>query len=63
MWSYSAPDRRPQPPVSLPLDGDEHVVRRHQQPQGQAAGLRLVTSSPAPRRSDTPGFTDIEETS
>jgi hypothetical protein len=43
MWSYSAPDRTPQPSAAPPHDGHEKVARRHQQPNAQASRLRLVT--------------------
>ena len=43
MWSYSAPDRTPQPPAAPTHDGNEKVARRHQLPIRQPANLRLVT--------------------
>ncbi len=43
MWSYSAPDRTPQPSAAPPHDGHEKVARRHQHPNGQPSKLRLVT--------------------
>jgi hypothetical protein len=45
MWSYSAPDRTPQPSAAPPHDGHEQVARRHQHPNGKASKLRLVTHS------------------
>ncbi len=42
MWSYSAPDRTPQPATAPPHDEHEKVARRHQQPIGYASKLRLV---------------------
>jgi hypothetical protein len=42
MWSYSAPDRTPQPSTAPSHDGDEKVARRHEHPQGQSSALRLI---------------------
>ena len=57
MWSYSAPDRTPKPPVAPPYDGVERVARRHQKPVPRGTRLRLVT------RQDTDIRYQEEETS
>ena len=51
MWSYSAPERTPQP-AAPPHDGNEKVARRHQHPNGQSSKLRLVTHT----ETDTSSF-------
>lgn len=50
MWSYGAPDATRQPPTASPIDGEEHVVRRHPANR-HPSRLRLVT---APHASDAP---------
>jgi hypothetical protein len=62
MWSYTAPDRRPQPVPSTPLEGEDQIVRQH---GGRRPTLRLVSSPDvvARGRATTATRTDNEESS